>query len=75
MPAPAYIDSDTTLFKLTARVEGLPNRAILYRGNILHCAWLPDAARLTRDPHEGRLTLNMFLTGDNRLSTVSLPPQ
>jgi hypothetical protein len=62
LPEPAYIDGDTALFERTARYDGLFNRAILYRGNTLHCAAIPDDVTLSADPTCGRLTLNTFLT-------------
>lgn len=63
MPEPAYIDGDTDLFECIGRFDGVFNRAILYRGNTLHCAWLPDAGRFVDDPARGRLTANTFLQG------------
>ena len=61
VPSPAYIDGDTTLFDQVSRIEGRFNRAILYRGNRLHCAWLPDGTSFESDPARGRLTANLFL--------------
>ncbi len=63
LPAPAYIDGDTGIFEQIARFDGRFNRAILYRGNSLHCAWLPDGTPFAADPQSGRLTLNIFLNG------------
>lgn len=63
LPEPAYIAGDTALYECIARHEGRFNRALLYRGNTLHCAWLPDAGRLIGDPTKGRLTVNTFLRG------------
>ncbi len=63
VPDPAYIDGDTALYAHCARFEGRFNRAILYRGNSLHCAWLPGGTRFDPDPHGGRLTVNTFLAG------------
>jgi hypothetical protein len=61
LPAPTYIDGDTPLFEQIARIEGRYNRAILYRGNRLHCAWLPPGTRFASDVVSGRLTMNLFL--------------
>jgi Family of unknown function (DUF6445) len=61
LPAPAYIETDTPLFEQVCRIEGRFNRAILYRGNRLHCAWLPDGTPFATDPAAGRLTTNLFL--------------
>lgn len=63
LPPPAYIDGDTEIFEQIARFEGLFNRAILYRGNSLHCAWLPEGTLFSADPAVGRLTANIFLEG------------
>jgi Family of unknown function (DUF6445) len=63
VPEAAYIAGDTGLYECVARHEGRFNRALLYRGNMLHCAWLPDAGRLVDDPAKGRLTVNTFLRG------------
>jgi hypothetical protein len=61
LPAPAYIAGDTPLFEQVARTQGRFNRAVLYRGNRLHCAWLPDGTPFVPDPAQGRLTTNLFL--------------
>jgi Family of unknown function (DUF6445) len=63
LPDPAYIDGDTALYDCVARYEGRFNRAILYRGNTLHCAWVPNIAALVNDAETGRLTANTFLRG------------
>lgn len=61
LPDPAYIEGDTALFEQVLRIEGRFNRAILYRGNRLHCAWLPEGTPFVAEPSSGRLTLNLFL--------------
>ena len=63
MPEPGYIVENTAIFEQNLRVEGVFNRALLYRGNLLHCAWLPDPDQLVADVCQGRLTLNTFLRG------------
>ena len=63
MPAPAYIEGNTAIYDCIARYDGRFNRAILYRGNTLHCAWLPETGALSGDPQQGRLTVNTFLRG------------
>ena len=60
-PEPAYIARDTAMFEQIARFDGPFNRAILYRSNSLHCAWLPSGTAFDADPRSGRLTLNTFL--------------
>lgn len=61
LPLPAYIEGHTTIFEQIARIDGRFNRAILYRGNSLHCAWLPGGMPFRADPRHGRLTLNSFI--------------
>jgi hypothetical protein len=64
LPAPSYIAGDTPLFEQIAVQPGAFNRALVYAGNTLHCAWLPPEVVLTPDPLVGRLTLNLFLFDD-----------
>lgn len=63
LPQAAYIDGDTMLFEQTLRIAGKWNRALIYRGNMLHCADLPRDFTYQADPRRGRLTLNVFLAG------------
>ncbi len=64
LPGPAYISGDTPLYERIARFEAKPNRALIYRGHLLHCADLPDDLDFTPDPKTARLTVNTFLWGD-----------
>ena len=61
MPPPAYIGGNTPIYEQIARYDGISNRAIIYRGNTLHCAEIPEDLQLTSDPATGRLTINIFL--------------
>ena len=63
VPDPAYIAGDTALFAEIGRVDARWNRAVLYRGNTLHCADIPPGLALSADPEAGRLTVNSFITG------------
>lgn len=63
LPAPAYISGDTLLYERIARFEAKPNRALIYRGHMLHCADLPANLDFTPDPRTARLTVNTFLIG------------
>jgi Family of unknown function (DUF6445) len=63
LPPPAYIAGDTPLFEQVARYEARPNRALIYRSNLLHCAWIGPDTPLSADPAVGRLTINSFLFG------------
>jgi Family of unknown function (DUF6445) len=64
LPDSAYISDDTSIYEQTARFEGRFNRALIYRGHALHCAWLPDELSFSADPRQGRLTVNTFLMGE-----------
>lgn len=64
LPDPAYIAGDTALYEQIAAQPGAFNRALVYRGNTLHCAHLPPEVALSADPLAGRLTLNLFLFDD-----------
>ncbi|MDP1026707.1 DUF6445 family protein [Sphingomonas sp. KR1UV-12] len=61
-PVPGYIDGPTPLFAPIAQVTARPNRAVLYRSNLLHCAAIDNAVALPADPATGRLTVASFLT-------------
>jgi hypothetical protein len=63
LPGPAYISGDTPIFERIARFEARPNRALIYRGHLLHCADLPPDLDFTPDPTRARLTVNTFLIG------------
>ena len=63
MPTPAYIAGDTQIFEQIAHFDGRPNRALIYRGHLLHCADIPPTTPLSPDPRAGRLTANIFLMG------------
>jgi len=64
LPPPAYIAGDTPIFERIAHFEGRPNRALIYRGNMLHCADIPLDSAFSADPRAGRLTVNTFLMGN-----------
>ncbi len=62
LPSAAYIDGDTALFERIAEFPAAPDRALIYRGKLLHCARIVPGASLSSDPRIGRLTVNSFLT-------------
>ncbi len=64
LPETAYISDHTEMYEQIARFEGRFNRALIYRGHSLHCAWLPDELSFSADPRRGRLTVNTFLMGE-----------
>ena len=53
----------TTDYELLEAVDFRFNRAVIYPGNVLHCA-LFDGATLSPDPRTGRLTANSFVRPD-----------
>lgn len=61
LPAPDYIRGSTWQFEQIQHVAARFNRAILYRGNTIHCADIPAGMALPADPYRGRLTINTFL--------------
>jgi Family of unknown function (DUF6445) len=60
LPNAAYIGGSTPQFDQISYAEARFNRAILYRGNTLHCADIPPSMALPADPVKGRLTVNSF---------------
>lgn len=62
-PPSRYHYGDSDAFELIDEVEAQPDRLVLYRGRQLHSGVIPDAAALSADPAQGRLTINMFLVG------------
>jgi hypothetical protein len=61
LPPSDYIRGDTALYEQIGKVRGTFNRAVVYRGNSLHCADLPADFEPQADPLCGRITLNLFL--------------
>jgi hypothetical protein len=61
VPEADYIRGSTPQFEQTLNVAARFNRAILYRGNTIHCADIPPGMALPADPYCGRLTINTFL--------------
>ena len=62
-PPPEYICGDTDRYELIGKVDAQPDRLILYRGQALHSGWISNTLPLSSNPAQGRLTINMFLTG------------
>lgn len=60
-PAPGYIEGEAALFVPIAHVTARPNRAVLYRSSLLHCAAIDNRLTLPDDPATGRLTIAAFL--------------
>lgn len=60
-PPPAYIGASSPLFERIHVCAPHRNRAIFFRGTLLHCAALDGVAELPNDPARGRLTVAAFL--------------
>ena len=60
MPPAAYPTDGAPHFERIHVAEGRFNRAVFYRGNILHSGVIDNAAPLSADPRTGRLTINAF---------------
>jgi hypothetical protein len=60
LPPAAYTTDGAPHFERTHVVPGTFNSAVFYRGNILHSGVIDNAAPLSADPREGRLTINAF---------------
>ena len=61
-PPSAYAAGDTELFERIHAVEPRFDRAIVYRGRMLHSGDIDPARDLDPSPTTGRLTLNAFIT-------------
>uniref|UniRef100_UPI0035C980B1 DUF6445 family protein n=1 Tax=uncultured Sphingomonas sp. TaxID=158754 RepID=UPI0035C980B1 len=59
----AYINGTDAHFEQIGMVEGVPDRLVLYRGNLLHSGVIPSGMILSDDPRVGRLTANLFVMG------------
>ena len=60
LPPAAYPTDGAPHFERIHVAEGRFNRAVFYRGNILHSGVIDNDAPLSADPREGRLTINAF---------------
>jgi hypothetical protein len=57
----AYMTTSNQWFERSAVVEPRFNRMICYDGSQFHSSHIAHPQRLTDDPNQGRLTLNLFL--------------
>ena len=60
LPPAAYVTDGAPHFERIHASEGGFNQAMFYRGNLLHSGVIDNAAPLSPDPREGRLTINAF---------------
>lgn len=61
-PPPGYVTGDTPIYQQTAAFEARFNRILVYRSRVFHSGQVAAAAGLSRDPRQGRLTANIFVT-------------
>jgi hypothetical protein len=62
MPPAQYVEGTTSLFERTAKYDAVFNRALIYRGSMLHSVNVPPGFVPDLNPRTARLTLNTFLT-------------
>ncbi len=60
-PGAAYINGDTGLFEQIARQDGVYNRMLVYRRNVLHSGCIGADFVPNPDPLTGRLSINSFI--------------
>lgn len=60
-PPAAYIDGDTALYEQTAYEEGIFNRMLIYRRNVLHSGSVGKGFVADANPRTGRLSINGFM--------------
>jgi len=58
-----YIRESDSYFERIGAVEGLADRLVIYRGNMLHSGIIPEDMDFSSDPRRGRLTANIFIRG------------
>jgi len=61
MPPARYVDGDSPLFERIGQYEAAFNRALIYRGSMLHSVNVPAGFVPDTNPRTGRLSVNTFL--------------
>lgn len=59
--APGYITGDTPFYEQVAQQDGVFNRLLVYRRTSLHSGSIPPDFVPSRDPRQGRLSINGFI--------------
>jgi len=62
-PPQEYICGDTERYEMIGNVKAKADRLIIYRGYLLHSGQITQDMNFSKDPADGRLTVNMFLKG------------
>ena len=63
-PPLAYPDGSTPIFEQTRHFDGHYNRALIYRGRMLHSGAIRPDSPSSADPRTGRLTITGFFAAD-----------
>src|SRR5690606_40063559 len=61
LPILGYINGDSALFEQIDSVEGVYNRIVVYRRNVLHSGNIDSTRVPPADVHAGRLSINSFI--------------
>lgn len=64
-PTRGYFGADSAIWERTGVFDAVPNRALLYRGALLHSAVIDQPERLTANPRVGRLTATLFMRANH----------
>ena len=56
-----YITGSDPFFEQIGAIEAIPDRLIIYQGNLLHSGIIPPHMNFSPDPRQGRLTANLFV--------------
>ena len=59
-PKPGYMRGSDDRFEMIGQVAAKPNRAVLYRSQLLHSGMIPEGLNFAPDAADGRLTVNTF---------------
>jgi hypothetical protein len=62
-PDSGYINDSDQFYEQIASIEAIPDRLIIYPGNLLHSGVIPPGMSFSADPRSGRLTANIFIRG------------
>lgn len=63
-PQSSYLNGSTQIFEQTKCFSGDYNRALVYRGRVLHSGAIEAGGALSEDPRAGRLTVTGFFAAD-----------
>ncbi len=63
-PPPSYLNGSNTIFEQVGHFDGHFNRALVYRGRLLHSGRIAAGDTLSDNPRHGRLTITGFFAAD-----------